>query len=435
MSSGGARLQVIAQGKQDVFLTGNPQFTFFKTVYTRHTNFALESKAIMFDGTPNFGQRITCTIPRHGDLLSKLYLEVKLPNIVDLDGNRMSYTHNIGHALIKEISVQIGEQEIDRQTGEWMEIWSRLTTPSDHRPVMDKLVGGAPLYQVPHIGDGVGADSSTNTVMIPLQFWFCRSYGLALPLLALQHHTVRINIKLRSLDELFHTSSLTITEENECGDAIKRIETSPKGSLPTFLLWADYVHLDVEETRRFAKNDHEYLITQVQYTQPISVPCNALKATIPIDFNHPVKELIWVVQRDICRARNELFNWSSAPIFNVYDGSVPSDNIQSATLMIDGKERFEERDASYFRLIQPYQHHTRVDLDYFIYVYSFGLTPEKIQPSGSLNMSLMNSVTLNLAMSASAAQVTGSASTATVYGLNNNVLRVTNGCGGLVFKV
>lgn len=425
MSSGGANLQVIAQGKQDVYLTGNPQKTFFKMIYARYTNFAVESKPIYFDGTPNFGQRITAVVPRAADLLSKMYLEVSLPPLKDMSGNPVPYTHNIGHALIKEISVQIGEQEIDRQTGEWMEISSRLRTPLDRRDVLDELVGGTgssgtSLYRLP------SARAGWTPVMVPLQFWFCKNPGLSLPLVALQYHAVRINIKLRTLSEL-----ALIEVNGSGGDCDLTSNVTTGGAMPTFTLWADYIHLDVEERKRFVDNAHEYLIEQVQFTPITPVPRNTINMTIPIDFNHPVKELIWIAQKNTCRLRNEHFNWSSVSLFDD-PVSRPADNVNTAVLLIDGKERFDKRDATYFRLVQPYQHYTRVDLDYFIYCYSFALHPESAQPSGSLNMTLMNSVKLNLEMANS---ILEDGMTISVYGTNMNVLRIIEGQGGLLFKV
>ena len=146
MPAGGGLLQLVATGKQDLFLTGNPQISFFKMVYRRHTNFAVESQAMYFDGTPDFGQRITCLIPRRGDLLGRVYMEVVLPPIRDISGNPLSYTSSIGHALIQEITFEVGEQEIDKQTGEWMEIWTQLTTSLSQREALNQLIGRTSLY-------------------------------------------------------------------------------------------------------------------------------------------------------------------------------------------------------------------------------------------------------------------------------------------------
>jgi hypothetical protein len=179
MPAGGGLLQLVATGKQDLFLTGNPQISFFKMVYRRHTNFATESMPMYFDGTPNFGQRISCLIPRRGDLLGRVYLDVTLPRIFDSSGNLLTYTNSVGHALIQEITFEVGEQEIDRQTGEWMEIWTQLTTPDSQRESLNQMIGRVNQYIVPNITPG--AQSEGLRLMIPLQFYFCNNPVLYLP--------------------------------------------------------------------------------------------------------------------------------------------------------------------------------------------------------------------------------------------------------------
>jgi hypothetical protein len=142
MVGGGGLLQLIAMGKQDVFLSGNPQITWFKMVYRRYTNFAVESQAMYFDGDPDFGKRLSCLVPRRGDLLGPVFLEVTLPAIyLSSNGVATNYVNSIGHALIQEISIEIGEQEIDKQTGEWMELWSNLTVTEDKRQGWNNMIG------------------------------------------------------------------------------------------------------------------------------------------------------------------------------------------------------------------------------------------------------------------------------------------------------
>jgi hypothetical protein len=236
MPAGGGLLQLVASGKQDVFLTGNPQISFFKMVYRRHTNFATESQPMYFDGTANFGQRISCLIPRRGDLLGKIYLEVLLPqltspNIVDGSNIPVSYVNAIGNALITEITFEVGEQEIDRQTGEWMEIWEQMTTPTGQREALNNMIGRVDGYQVPDLIPG--PNSPGLLLQIPLQFYFCRNPGLYIPLLALQYHPIRINITIAPLQGLFYCQELL---------------TSPKGSImvnpaqiTSMMLWGDSV--------------------------------------------------------------------------------------------------------------------------------------------------------------------------------------------------
>lgn len=434
MPAGGGLLQLVAQGKQDVFITGNPQISFFKMVYRRHTNFAIESQPMYFDGTPNFGQRITCLVPRRGDLLGRVYLDVVLPPLFDASNNLpVSYCNSIGHALIREVTIEVGEQEIDRQTGEWMEIWTDVTTPASQRDALNLMIGRGNTYTLP-------LPTTTDLhLQIPLQFWFCRNPGNYLPLLALQYHPIRINITLNPLQNLFWNTDLS--EGGNCTVAVK------PATLANVMLWGDYVYLDTEERRRFVSNTQEYLIEQVQYTPPYTVTGNQSVATIPVEFNHPIKEFFFVAQREIMPALHEYFNYSNIPIKSLYDVSqtVFSDLITSAVLQLDGYDRFQVRDAKYFRLTQPYEHHTTTPIEnyniigvgnllipLYIYNYSLSLKPEDLQPNGSLNASRIDSIVWQINMNQT---INRGNTRITIYATNYNVFRIINGFGGLLFTV
>ena len=420
MPSGGGLLQLVAMGKQDVFLTGNPQISFFKMVYRRYTNFAVESSRMYFDGTPNFGQRITCLIPRQADLLGPLFLEVQLPALTSaVDGSPVSYVNAIGHALIEEITFECGEQEMDKQTGEFMELWSQLSTPPGQKDAMDNMIMRSNPYVAPQ---WYGA----QTLIIPLQFWFCRNPGSYLPLLALQYHPIRINIKLRSLQGMAYTGA--------AGSSPTCVPTVVnQASIQSILMWGDYIYLDTEERRRFVSTQHEYLVEQVQYTPNVAIPANTAQLTVKMDFNHPIKELIWYVQRDAAVNCHEYFNYSSLTITDVSPIS-RTDNMQDAKLQFDGQDRFETRNPSYFRLIQPYQRHTNTPVTSFIYVYSFALRPEDAQPSGTVNASRIDTMNLLISMNQMNTPAAGNCR-AVIYGTNYNVFRVIDGFGGLLFKV
>jgi hypothetical protein len=441
MPAGGGLLQLVATGKQDVFLTGNPQISFFKMVYRRHTNFAVESQAMYFDGTPNFGQRITCLIPRRGDLLGKIYLDVTLPRLTDaITGAPISYTNAVGFALIQEITFEVGEQEIDRQTGEWMEIWTQLTTPSSQRDALNAMVGRVDQYLPPQIIPG--QNSEGLRLQIPLQFYFCRNPGLYLPLLALQYHPIRINITLAPLNSLYYSP------QND--NPLCNVQVNPTCAIKNMMLWGDYVYLDVEERRRFVSTSHEYLIEQVQYTPPYSLTGNQMTATIPVEFNHPLKEFFIVAQRDTMINRNEHYNYSSLAIGEAVPPQVQSylnfgqsrtDLISSAVLQLDGYDRFQARGPEYFRLVQPYDHHTTTPVNSFIYTYSFALRPEDAQPTGTLNASRIDSIVWKIEMNPVLSMPTipqqqqrGNCHIV-IYGLNYNVFRVVNGYGGLLFTI
>ena len=446
MPAGGGLLQLVATGKQDVFLTGNPQITWFKMVYRRYTNFATESQAIFFDGVPDFGKRLTCTIPRSGDLLGSMFLEVTLPEVRLTDGSLAAYVNSLGHALIEEISIEIGEQEIDKQTGEWMEIWSELTVPAGQRDAFNAMIGRIegslpPQKTYPPDTAAVSLYGSYQygavKLYIPLQFWFNKNPGLYLPLLAMQYHTIRLNLKLRSLNQLVYTASPLNTNQG-CATTPQPAVTA----ITDIRMYGDYIHLDVEERRRFVANSHEYLIEQIQYTPIISIPASNPTAAVTLEFNHPVREMLFVLQRDAMQTYNEWFNYSST---SIQEQGVKRDLLQQAVLQVDGYDRFEIRDAGYFRLVQPFQHHTNVPINTFIYSYCFALKPEELQPSGSLNASRIDNMKLLLAMRPDPSPTVlpgdpnyvparGNAHIR-IYATNHNVLRVVNGFAGLVFKI
>ena len=208
---GGALMQLVAYGAQDVFLTGNPEITFWKVSYRRHTNFAMESIEQTFNGQADFGRRVSCTISRNGDLAYRTYVQVTLPEINQSLGahptNGPVYARWLdypGEQLIAQVEVEIGGQRIDRQYGDWMHIWNQLTLSSEQQAGYYKMIGHT--TQLTYITDPAFADINgpcaavggpgqvcaprkalpETTLYIPLLFWFCRNPGLALPLVALK---------------------------------------------------------------------------------------------------------------------------------------------------------------------------------------------------------------------------------------------------------
>jgi hypothetical protein len=306
-------MQLVAYGAQDVYLTGNPQITYWKVTYRRHTNFAMESIEQTFNGQSDFGRRVTCTISRNGDLAYRTYLQVTLPEINQdmAPSGKHVYARWLdfpGHQLIDDVEVEIGGQRIDKQYGDWMQLWVQLTMDQNQERGYNKMVGQT--TQLTFLTDPTFADVDgpcdaeaphqvcaprnalpETTLYIPLQFWFCNNPGLALPLIALQYHEVKINIDLRAIDEcLWAVNSLDATS----GDV--KVATAYAQSLVSASLYVDYIYLDTDERRRMAQNPHEYLIEQLQFTGAESVGSSSNK--IRLNFNHPCKELVWVVQPD-----------------------------------------------------------------------------------------------------------------------------------------
>ena len=416
MTGNGGLLQLVALGKQDVFLTGNPQMTWFKFVYRRYTNFAIEAVEMYSDNKPDFGKKVSWLVPRSGDLLGPCILEIDLPPLfLASDNSPVSYVNSVGHALIQEISLIIGEQEIDRQTGEFMEIWSNLTTTESQKFGFWDMIGKVDGYSQPTL---VGP----LKLYVPLQFFFNRNPGLCLPLLALQYHPVRINITFRPLQEMFWSPQFA----QGCTDlAVKQ------ASITDCTLWGDYVYLDVEERRRFVSVAHEYLIEQVQFTSYMSLPAATSQTALPIEFNHPVRELLWVLQTQTARNNHEWFNFSS---LSISETGTRTDLLANAVLQLDGFDRFQVRDAPYFRLVQPWQRHTTIPSDDFIYVYSFAIRPEELQPCGSFNASRIDSIVLQVQTNQATVPARPNC-TIRIYAHNHNVLRVVDGFGGVLFTV
>ena len=301
-------MQLVAYGAQDVYLTGNPQITFWKVTYRRHTNFAMESIEQTFNGQADFGRRVTCTLARNGDLAYRTYLQVTLPEINQELAKFARWLDFPGEQMIAQVEVEVGGQRIDRQYGDYMHIWNQLTLSKEQERGYYKMVGNT--TQLTYITDPSFAnvdgpcDSSAprqvcaprnalpeTTLYVPFQFWYCRNPGLALPLIALQYHEVRINLDIRPIDEcLWAVSALDKSSGNV------KVTGAYNQSLVAASLYVDYVFLDTDERRRMAQNPHEYLIEQLQFTGDESVGSSSNK--IKLNFNHPVKELIWVVQPD-----------------------------------------------------------------------------------------------------------------------------------------
>lgn len=567
---GGGLIQLVAIGSQDAHLTGTPQVTFFKTVHRRHTNFAMETIINTFSGPVRFGSTPTCTLSRNGDLVHKVYLQVRLPKFTSasqladynylsnpvtgetieywpyyksrtadvatalgndaaegdywmsfdrwesirqgtaktsfateadrglgvwfkrgtfilagdstnepvpqsvtktdlvafaggtaqgtvlasmtlaavpaaakkqtsgdvVNGKVWGWCRKTGHALIKEVRVEIGGQLIDRHYGGWMDVWSQLSMSAEKANGYATMINeGATDYALQ------GKVDEQVTLYVPLQFWFCTNPGLSLPLIALQYHEVKINFDFRELRELMHIKHTDEDDKewSKMGNVGRpgQLQESdlPGGTLEADLL-VDYIYLDTEERKRFAMMTHEYLITQLQFTGIEA--WNAENGRFRLNFNHPIKELVWTVTPDYAV---EMFNEH----FKYEDTATDRSLIENVKLQLNGHERFSERESSYFTLVQPFQHHTNVPMD-AIHVYSFALKPEDIQPSGTCNFSRIDNATLIFSpstenqerqkrMASTTLPIDGATENLTVniWATNYNVLRIMSGMGGLAY--
>tara|TARA_X000001036_G_scaffold430077_1_gene462216 strand:- start:1555 stop:2913 length:1359 start_codon:yes stop_codon:yes gene_type:complete len=449
---GGQIIQMVARGAQDVYLTGEPQITFFKVVYRRHTNFSIESVEQNLKGDIEKGKIVSCKIGRNGDLISRMYLEFETDLEIVPDTTVTTDKRNIAtqksvlaryyyQQAIEYVEIEIGGKKIDKHYGEWLDIWYTLT----HDP-MSKSKGT------------LSDHSNGRPHYVPLQFWFNRNPGLALPIISLQHHDVVVYIKFGEGS----TGGAWSTADNsqvQVGDPVTSYSrASYKGmskiGTNSVKLWVDYVFLDTEERKRFIQNSHEYLIEQTQM-RTYNINSDALSSTdqrtlkAKMDFSHPVKELVWVVK-----------DQDGYPTYE-------HDNIR---ILFNNTERFTNKSSEYFTTIQPYYHHTCMmnsANQLGIHVYSFALRPEENQPSGTSNFSRLDEASLiignlnaNLSSSKSYPGNTMSGSTLvtgwwlndndgswsnsgysspelgsiSIYAVNYNILKVTSGMAGLVFS-
>ena len=405
---GGGLMQLVAYGAQDIYLTGNPQITFFKVVYRRHTNFSMEAIEQTINGTQSVGNKVTATVSRNGDLIHKMYVEYDPRALFAGDpGGTAEVTPNIGHTMLKEIELEIGGQRIDKHYGHWLTTWSELTdvNPTGVKNALtdDTLVPPAGTLYQKMSNNHLGATVSDGTAIafgddehmayVPLQFWFCRNPGLALPLIALQYHEVKVSITYAAATDLVSATGN--------GRAL---------TLSGNKLYVDYIYLDTDERRRFAQQSHEYLIEQLQFHKTTA-------ASADLTFNHPVKELVFIGSP--VAVANGGLTGPATPV------ALTSTN--KYKLKLNGHDRFQERERNYFTRTQVHQHHSGyggTSVADSIGVYSFALKPEEHQPSGTCNFSRIDNARLEMT----------AAEALNVYAVNYNVLRVMSGMGGLAYS-
>jgi len=462
---GGGLVQLVAFGAENIYLTGSPQITFFKQVYRRHTNFSTESIQQVTSGNAGPGTNISITISRNGDLLKNVYINYSpreifiIPQGTSFDAyDKVVLCSDLGHALFDTIDLEIGGQIIDRHYGKWLTIWRDLTEKNMlgyQAPV--NYAGGAQLnrngystlYQnLSYTGAGGVVENTAFAyglpgyyyylefaplvATVPMQFWFCKNPGLALPLISLQYHEVKLNINFTKKQKLIYG----IYPDGSIDSNFDLVD-SDYSSVQVF---GEYVFLDSSERKQFANSNHEYLIEQVQYVRSSG-------NTIDLNFSHPVKELILTGCNEIT---NDLYIESDS-IFKVQSPATPypifpadlspfygiiRENI-SMKLVFNGTDRFSTRHLSYFTREQLFQHHSSSGLCTMypdsIALYSFALRPEEIQPSGTCNFSRLN--TARIVLGSLTDRIYDFSNTQIdIYAVNYNVFRISSGMGSIAYS-
>lgn len=427
---GGGIIQLRTSGKQTKHIVGNPQTTHFKSVYFRHTNFAIESIPCVFNNSiSNTSEsNVSVIIHKTGDLVSNAHIEfiLKLTTNSLSGGTYVNFTNSTGYAAIKEVSIEINSQEIDKHYSEWFDIWNELTDPHYNEHKLVNKHNAKYTY--------LKSNNGTTRVKcyVPLKFWFCRNPGLALPLVALQNSQVIMKFKFRNPYTLINT-------DHTSGTITPSYEKIPE-------LYVDYIFLDTKEKRDFATKKHQYLIEQLQFNRKQTFTNNH-----ELNFNNPVKELIWVCQNknvNIEYNLNSIGNNADAysnvntsldynnDYFNYQSISTSSQDylytltnnepFNEAEIFFDGNSRFNKRKATYFRTIQPSTYHSKVPSKH-IYIYSFSLKPEEHQPSGVCNFSKLKSAKITFSSPATNTDIL-------MFAHSYNLLRIMEGKAGIAYS-
>ena len=351
----GGLLQLQKTGAQDLYLTGNPQISFFKTVYRRYTNFSMDyfkiEPEVVFPLRENDSVTYKFFIKRNADLITNIFFCFDIPDIYS-DKKKFKWIKNLGFNIIERATIYIGGTLIDENYGDWFDIWNELSNNTEKKKIINEMIGNVTelyspedaigngnIYPEANLGvtsgnDNTGAPSILGRrIRVPLIFWFNKNPALALPLIALQYHPVEINIQCRKIQDLY-----TVIDDNNNSISFgKRIKpdvnlfgidkfidgnsivtiSGTSGSFNTKLktfdikpfLDVNYIFLDSKEMRNFALSSHEYLIEQVKKSPFESLLGN--KSLELKNLSHPISYMVIVAKRDDIKTRNDWNNYTN----------------------------------------------------------------------------------------------------------------------------
>ena len=384
--------QLQALGIQDVYLTKDPQINIFKYNYYRYVNFAADTVKLNLNSAASFGQKVTCDVPKRGHLLSKMYLHLKLPRINFSTGTYACWSDTIGYGIFSDpIELQIGGVVVERLYPQFMNAWDELTNNNKQLGKNFML-----LKSDTYVANYTNAEKTVDLI-IPLDFWFTKRYNSALPLLSMTQQDIKVNFRLKRFLEC-------VNYDGDEPEAVDIIESN---------IYAEYIFLDDVILKQFQAQKHQYIIEQVQYNGDEIVNPSSGVHNSDLKFSHPVKELVFFAVETNNLDTNNTFSYSKS------SDDLPL--IEEASLLLDGKYRFERLPEFYYRTIFPDSVHSVIPMKY-IYCMPFSLRPEDNQPTGSLNMSRFNDITLALRLCQSNPQMK-----LFVFALSYNVVTIENG--------
>ena len=466
-------MSLLAVGAQDIYLTVDPQMSYFKQVYQRPTNFGMQSIRIAFNTAPILGQStgtFICQLGRYGDLIKDIALQLTLPAIYSDDNYRFRWITNMQNYMLVQYSVNVDTYTIDTRYGEWLDIWNEISLPIDKKTAFNNLVGNTQNYMNPTNQTPIviiqnnriayssypvstGPNNPTlaaKDIFIPLDFWFCKNPSLALPLIALQYQNITVNIILNAVENLYqvydHTTGLYVSPNtyntlNNTSINIGNFTQFGGGGLSTVQLNAyldvNYIFLDTAERTFLAQSSSIQLVVD-QVSRNTVGGSITKNSTTSLILQNPVKEFIWILRRQDALYYNDWANYTAS---QPADSSKPI--LNQGKFIWNGLDRFEFKPGDYFNILQPYTYHTATPRQ-GIYAYSFALYPEKIQPSGSFNATMLQTIQLQLTtnnFTPSMNQVISnyaaldSSYNLTVYALSYNIFKIIGGVGQMAFNL
>jgi Major capsid protein N-terminus/Large eukaryotic DNA virus major capsid protein len=455
----GGLMALLAVGPQNQYTSQSPEMSYWRQVYKRHTNFSMESIQATFQTAPILNasmNQFTCRIGRHGDLLGNVYMSIELPDIYS-DGNlRFRWVKNLGCVLLNHYYVNVDTQRIDERWGQFMDIWSELSHTHDKRRAFDKMTGNtADVVDPKSLQRKVTIDNNNlsytfypaalnanspsiakRRIYIPLDFWFTKSNVLALPLVGLQYQNIDITVELPPITSLYqvwdpreginggYISPLEYMSRYPGVDASISAFTQYGGGGPSTLflnayMECNYIFLDTIERNHVAISNTDYLVERVYQNTPGSVKgIGVLDMTV----SNPIKEIVFVFRRSDANIYNDWTNYTKT-----HPSSAAGGILSTAKVLFNGMDLFKDKDAAFFNQLQPYTYHSNSPRQ-GVYCYSFALYPEKVQPSGSFNATMINKTQLYVTLTDSDKYYD-----AFVYSIYYNIFRVMSGSGAMVF--
>lgn len=411
-------LQLTVNGEQDTYLTGNPQISFFKSVFKRYSKFSIQTLSQDISGTPNFGNTINCLLNKSGDLLKNIYLEITLPDLIKPSNlSWYGYVNNIGCGIIDRIILRINDQIIDTIYGDWIDVYNNVNNIDVDNSVLQ--------YNSDFmIRNSENIPLEKRKVYLNIPFFFSKSSSVALPLVSLSQSDVTVDISFKNLSDVIKVSNYDF-KDNVKVKSDSKFECN---------LWAEYIYLDSNEKQFFATKKIEYLIEQTQFNGSEVLNKNDVKKNVFLDFRHPIKELYWTISID----NSNLDDYLKIDHNNITKYTTRysnyKDTFDKLSIKLNSLFLVNDFDADYFRKVQSNLYHNN-SRNKYIYSYSFSLLPSQQQPSGHLNFSELNDAMFTFDFKNNIVGNSGHATNGLIkiYGINYNILQISSGQGSLLY--